>query len=64
MRGWERVSARAVHMPFYVLMIAVPLLGWATVSSAPLAVPTMWFGLVRMAAYSVSWPICRARKSA
>ncbi len=45
MPGWERVSARAVHVLFYVLMIAVPLLGWATVSSAPLAVPTVWFGL-------------------
>lgn len=45
MRPWERVSARGVHALFYVLMIAIPLLGWATVSSAPLAVPTIWFGL-------------------
>lgn len=45
MLRWERVSARAVHVLFYVLMISVPLLGWATVSSAPLAVPTTWFGL-------------------
>jgi cytochrome b561 len=45
MPRWERVSARAVHVLFYVLMIAIPLLGWATVSSAPLAVPTVWFGL-------------------
>ena len=42
---WERAAARAVHVLFYVLIIAVPLLGWATVSSAPLAVPTVWFGL-------------------
>jgi len=42
---WERISARAVHALLYVLMIAVPLMGWATVSSAPLAVPTLWFGL-------------------
>ena len=45
MRAWERFAARGVHVLFYVLMIAVPLMGWATVSSAPLAVPTMWFGL-------------------
>jgi len=45
MPRWERVSARAVHVLFYVLMIAIPLLGWATVSSAALAVPTTWFGL-------------------
>lgn len=44
MRGWERLSARAVHVLFYVLMVAIPLFGWATVSSAPLAVPTLWFG--------------------
>jgi cytochrome b561 len=45
MSGWERFAARGVHTLFYVLMIAIPLMGWATVSSAALAVPTMWFGL-------------------
>ena len=45
MSAWERFAARGVHVLFYVLMIAIPLMGWATVSSAPLAVPTMWFGL-------------------
>jgi cytochrome b561 len=45
MSGWERFAARGVHTLFYVLMIAIPLMGWATVSSAALAVPTTWFGL-------------------
>jgi cytochrome b561 len=45
MGAWEGFAARGVHMLFYALMIAIPLMGWATVSSAPLAVPTMWFGL-------------------
>lgn len=45
MSKWERFAARSVHALFYVLMIAIPLIGWATVSSAALAVPTMWFGL-------------------
>jgi cytochrome b561 len=45
MKPWERVGARTVHVLFYVLMIAIPLMGWATVSSAALAVPTTWFGL-------------------
>lgn len=45
MGAWEGFAARGVHVLFYVLMIAIPLMGWATVSSAPLAVPTMWFGL-------------------
>ena len=41
----ERIAARIVHAFLYVLMIAIPLMGWATVSAAALAVPTMWFGL-------------------
>jgi cytochrome b561 len=45
MSAWERFAARGVHVLFYVLMVAIPLMGWATVSAAPLAVPTMWFGL-------------------
>ena len=45
MSAWERFAARGVHVLFYILMIAIPVMGWATVSSAPLAVPTMWFGL-------------------
>ncbi|MGQ0740865.1 MAG: cytochrome b [Alphaproteobacteria bacterium] len=42
---WERVAARAVHYTFYVLIIAIPLSGWAMVSSSPLGIPTIWFGL-------------------
>ena len=34
MPGWERVLARGTHVAFYVLMIAVPLLGWAAASAA------------------------------
>jgi len=45
MPPWERFTARAVHYTFYALMIVVPLFGWATVSAAPIAVPTTWFGL-------------------
>jgi len=45
MGAGARFAARAVHLLFYVLMIAIPVMGWATVSSAPLGVPTMWFGL-------------------
>ena len=42
---WERVAARGVHNVFYVLIIAIPLAGWAMVSSSPLGLPTMWYGL-------------------
>lgn len=33
MPGWERGVARFTHFAFYVLLLAVPLLGWATVSA-------------------------------
>ena len=44
-RSWERSGSRVVHALLYVLMFAIPLMGWATVSAAALAVPTVWFGL-------------------
>ena len=50
MAWWERVAAKATHWAFYILMLLVPLSGWAYVSSQwadgkPLNVPTLWFGL-------------------
>lgn len=42
---WERIAARGVHYVFYILIIAIPLAGWAMVSSSPLGLPTMWYGL-------------------
>jgi cytochrome b561/polyisoprenoid-binding protein YceI len=50
MPGWQRASARLVQLALYALMVVVPLSGWTYVSAqwrgdAPLAVPTLWFGL-------------------
>jgi cytochrome b561 len=45
MPRWERTTARGVHAMIYALTITIPLMGWATVSAAVLAVPTVWFGL-------------------
>lgn len=52
MRGWERFLARGTHIILYVVMIMLPLTGWAYVSAGwntqlnvPFAVPTFWFGL-------------------
>ena len=44
-----RIVARGTHYLFYLLIIAVPLMGWAMVSSSPLGTPTLYFGLF-------SWP--------
>jgi len=38
-------AARAVQFLLYVLIIAIPLSGWAMVSSSPLGLPTQYFGL-------------------
>jgi cytochrome b561 len=40
-----RLFARATHVLLYVLIILIPLSGWALVSSSPLGLPTMYFGL-------------------
>jgi cytochrome b561 len=34
--GWERWLAQAVHVGFYVIMIGLPLTGWAMRSASPL----------------------------
>lgn len=32
--GWQGALARFTHVAFYVLLLAIPLMGWATVSAA------------------------------
>ncbi|WP_240624562.1 cytochrome b/b6 domain-containing protein [Aurantiacibacter odishensis] len=44
--GATGVLASAVHVGFYVFMIAMPLTGWALVSTDPLDVPTILYGVV------------------
>lgn len=48
MAGWEKFLARGAHLGFYVLLIAMPLVGWAIVSSSPLAdsIQTYLFGVI------------------
>src|SRR3546814_10324595 len=45
MPRWERVLARGTHILFYVLMIGVPLLGWAAASAGE-APPVPLYGVV------------------
>ena len=46
-RGWQHALASAVHAAFYVMMSALPLTGWATVSARPFNLPTLLYGTVR-----------------
>ncbi len=38
LQRWERVLARASHWLFYLLMLALPLTGWAIVSMRPIPI--------------------------
>ncbi len=46
MKGWEIFAAKSTHIAFYVIMIGMPLLGWAMVSASPLGIPTRLFDII------------------
>ena len=43
---WEQRLARINHAVLYILMLGMPLSGWAVVSASPLNVPTVLYGTV------------------
>jgi cytochrome b561 len=49
MLAWERMAAHAVHGLLYVIMLGMPLTGWAMASASRLiqVYPITWFGLFR-----------------
>jgi cytochrome b561 len=55
LKPWERILAKTVHVLFYVVMIGMPLTGWATVSaSATIRIyPITFFGWGHWPAISV-----------
>lgn len=44
--AWEKALSSAVYVAFYVLMIALPLTGWALVSASPTGIPTLLFNVL------------------
>lgn len=46
--GWERMTAGAVYVLFYVVMIGMPLTGWALSSASPLIAiyPIKLYGVI------------------
>ena len=48
--GWEKLVARATHSLFYVLLLALPLLGWAMVSASSHRFPLKLFS-------AIPWPL-------
>jgi len=49
MPAWEQKAAHIGHILLYVVMIGMPLSGWAMVSSSPRNIPTILYGVL-------SWP--------
>jgi len=48
LRPWERWGAKATHVLFYVIMLGMPLSGWAMTSASPLIKlhPTVLYGVL------------------
>jgi len=46
MKAWEALAAKLTHIGFYVLMIGVPLLGWAMVSASKLPIENELFYVI------------------
>ncbi|MEO5705835.1 MAG: YceI family protein [Alteraurantiacibacter sp.] len=46
LKGWEGQAVKAGHLALYAFMLAAPLTGWAIVSTAPIQVPTMVWGVI------------------
>ena len=46
MKPFEIIAAKFTHIAFYVIMIGMPLLGWAMVSASPIPIPTRIFDII------------------
>ena len=61
--GWGmKILARGTHYLFYLLIIAVPLVGWSMVSASPRGTPTLYFGLFQWPAIPFLAELPRAAK--
>jgi cytochrome b561 len=52
MQAWEKWAAKTVHFVLYLLMLGLPLSGWAMVSASPLirVHPTVLYGVLHIPA--------------
>lgn len=55
LKAWEAALARVTHWLFYILMLALPLTGWAFVSGASTGKPISMFGLFNLPALPVGF---------
>ena len=45
-KPWEALLAKGTHVALYILMIGIPLAGWAMVSASPRNLPTVLYGVI------------------
>ncbi len=44
--GWQRKAAGRLHAALYVLLLVVPVLGYLVACTAPVQIPTLFFGIL------------------
>lgn len=64
MSPWERITSKAVHWAFYLLLFVMPLTGWIFSSNPEKLRPFSWFGLVSLPMLPVSSGFAAAAKEA
>ncbi|MBO9714656.1 cytochrome b [Sphingomonas sp.] len=64
MPTWERLAAKSVHWLFYVLIIVLPLSGWAFGSNPARPRPATFFWLFDLPLLPVTTPIAQAAREA
>lgn len=63
MARWERFGAHATHWFFYLMMIGMPLTGWAMVSVSPWNIPTLLWHWIPWPHIAVLHDLTPARKA-
>ena len=58
--GWQRAAAKGAHALLYLLLVVLPLSGWAMVSAGDERRPLFWFGLFRLPWLPVSGAVSEA----
>ncbi|MDA8048531.1 MAG: cytochrome b/b6 domain-containing protein [Rhodospirillales bacterium] len=43
---WQRKAAERLHVALYILLLLVPVLGYLVACTAPIQIPTLFFGIV------------------
>jgi cytochrome b561 len=48
LKRWELWAAKITHVALYLLLIAMPIVGWVMVSASPWQIPTFLYGVIEL----------------